>query len=59
METPFLQGVTWNRQGVLGTSNSWEDSSWTQEQFFFTTMSHFNSLLMKTVDFLKLDSFKI
>ncbi|GAB0196100.1 mitochondrial enolase superfamily member 1 [Grus japonensis] len=32
METPFLQGVTWKRRGIMGTS--WGDSSWTQEDNF-------------------------
>ncbi|GAB0196661.1 mitochondrial enolase superfamily member 1 [Grus japonensis] len=33
-ETPFLQGVTWKRRGIMGASDSWGDSDWTQEENF-------------------------
>jgi len=32
--TPFLQGVRWKRQGVIGIGYSWGDSDWTQEENF-------------------------
>ncbi|XP_051492142.1 protein POLR1D isoform X2 [Apus apus] len=34
METPYLQGVTWERQGVMGASYSWGDPDWTPEENF-------------------------
>ncbi|KAK4832111.1 LOW QUALITY PROTEIN: hypothetical protein QYF61_020738 [Mycteria americana] len=30
----FLQGVTWKRRGVMGTSYSWRYPDWTQEENF-------------------------
>lgn len=47
--TPFLQGVTWKRWEVMGTSYSWGYSYCTQ--FFAMTMiSHQNNLLREVVD---------
>ena len=31
---PFLQGVTWIRRGLTGTSYFWGDSDWAQEEHF-------------------------
>lgn len=34
IETPFLQGATWKRQRVMGTSYSWGDSNWAEKKNF-------------------------
>lgn len=46
---PFLQGVTWKRWGVTGTSFSWGYSYCTRF-FTMTTVSHQNNLPREVVD---------
>lgn len=38
-QTPFYKGVIWKRWGVMGTSNSWGESSWTQNETFMRIIS--------------------